>query len=69
MQLLDHVSIAVRDLARAIELMRGHGALRDTVERARHYGAIARDALGVFPDHPIKRALVELVDFAIHRAY
>ncbi len=57
------------DLARAIELMRSHGALRDTVERARHYGAIARDALGVFPDHPIKRALVELVDFAIHRAY
>ena len=57
------------DLARAIELMRGHGALRDPVERARHSGAIARDALGVFPDHPIKRALIELVDFAIHRAY
>ena len=57
------------DLARAIELMNRHGALRDTVERARHYGAIARDALGIFPDHPIKRALVELIDFAIHRAH
>lgn len=57
------------DLARAIELMNRHGALRDTVERARHYGAIARDALGIFPDQPIKRALVELIDFAIHRAY
>ncbi|MBL8567985.1 MAG: polyprenyl synthetase family protein [Phreatobacter sp.] len=57
------------DLAHAIELMTRHGALRDTVERARHYGAIARDALGIFPDHPIKRALIELIDFAIHRAH
>ena len=57
------------DLVRAIELMQRHGSLRDSVERARHYGAIARDALGVFADHPVKRALVELIDFAIHRAY
>jgi len=57
------------DLACAIELMNRHGALRDTVERARHYGAIARDALGIFPDQPIKRALVELIDFAIQRAH
>jgi octaprenyl-diphosphate synthase len=57
------------DLESAIELMKRHGALRDSVERARHYGAIARDALGIFPDQPIKRALVELIDFAIHRAF
>ncbi|MBI3453926.1 MAG: polyprenyl synthetase family protein [Rhodospirillales bacterium] len=57
------------DLAQAVRLMEKHGALRDSVERARHYGAIARDALGVFPDGPEKRALVELVDFAIDRAY
>jgi octaprenyl-diphosphate synthase len=57
------------DLERAIDLMHRHGALRDTVERARHYGAIARDALGIFPDHPAKRALAELVEFAIQRAY
>ena len=57
------------DLQRAIELMQLHSSLRDSVERARHYGAIARDALGIFPDHPVKRALVELIDFAIHRAY
>jgi octaprenyl-diphosphate synthase len=49
--------------------MQRHGSLRDSVERARHYGAIARDALGIFPDHPVKRALGELVDFAIHRAF
>ena len=57
------------DLARAIQLMERHGSLRDTVERARHYGAMARDALGVFADSAEKRALVEVVDFAIHRAY
>ncbi|MEK7821366.1 MAG: polyprenyl synthetase family protein, partial [Pseudomonadota bacterium] len=33
------------DLDRAVELLGRHGALADTVERARHYGAIARDAL------------------------
>jgi octaprenyl-diphosphate synthase len=49
--------------------MRRHDSLRDTVDRARHYGAIARDALGVFPDGPVKRVLVDLIGFAINRAY
>lgn len=57
------------DLDHAIELMERHGALRDTVSRARHYGAIARDALGIFPDTVEKRALVDLIDFCIERAH
>ncbi|MEK9672785.1 MAG: polyprenyl synthetase family protein [Rhodospirillaceae bacterium] len=57
------------DLARALKLMDKHGALADTVERARHFGAVARDALGIFPDNDQKRALLELVDFCIERAY
>ncbi len=57
------------DLARAQELMRKHRALEDSLERARHYGRIARDALGIFADGPEKRALADLVDFAIERAY
>jgi octaprenyl-diphosphate synthase len=57
------------DLARAQELMRKHKALEDSIERARHYGRIARDALGIFADGPEKRALADLVDFAIERAY
>ena len=57
------------DLAHAIALMERHGSLRACVDRARHYGAIARDALGVFADGPEKRALVDLIDFAIDRAY
>jgi octaprenyl-diphosphate synthase len=57
------------DLSRAIALMEGHGALRDTVARARHYGAIARDALGIFGEGPEKHALLDVVDFCIERAY
>jgi octaprenyl-diphosphate synthase len=57
------------DLQRAIELLHRHNALFDTLERARHYGAMARDALGLFADSPVKRALVETVDFAIERTH
>src|SRR3954452_1523280 len=57
------------DLDKAIGLMNQHGALRDTVERARHYGAIARDALGLFPDGPEKTALLDVIDFVIDREF
>jgi octaprenyl-diphosphate synthase len=57
------------DLDRAIGLMTKHRALEDTVERARHYGAIARDAMGIFADQPAKQGLIEAIDFCIRRAY
>jgi len=57
------------DFEHAVALMEKHGSLRDTVARARHYGAIARDALGIFPDTTEKRALLDLIDFCIQRAY
>jgi len=57
------------DLTRAIDLMGQYDALADTVERARHYGAIARDALGIFPDVEEKKALSDIVDFCIDRAH
>jgi len=57
------------DLERAQQLMARHNALKDTVERARHYGAIARDALGLFPDSAVKRALLDVIDFVIDRDY
>ena len=57
------------DLVHALSLMQRHGTLRDAVARAAHYGAIARDALGIFPDGAEKRALLEAVDFAIERAH
>ena len=57
------------DLEHAIHLMEKHQALEDSVERARHYGAIAHDALGIFADGPHKKAFNELIDFCIERAY
>lgn len=57
------------DLEHAIELMGKHDALDDAITRARHYGAIAKDALGVFPEDPVKRSMTDLVDFCIDRAY
>jgi len=66
---LERVEQADADLDHAITLMKRHNALADTVARARHYGAIARDALGIFPDGRAKRVLNDLVDFCIERAY
>ena len=57
------------DLENATRLMEKYGALDDTVERARHYGSIARDALGIFRDCPEKAALTDLIDFCIQRAH
>ncbi|QPQ54788.1 polyprenyl synthetase family protein [Allosphingosinicella flava] len=57
------------DLAHAISLLHGTGALDDTLERARHYGQRAIDALGPFPGGAAKSALIEAVEFAISRAY
>jgi octaprenyl-diphosphate synthase len=57
------------DLIYAQKLMDRHDAIADTVERARHYGDIARDALAIFPDGPYKAALLEAVDFCVARAY
>jgi octaprenyl-diphosphate synthase len=66
---LEKVEQEESDLRRAIQLMERHGALKDTVARAAHYGAIARDALGIFPDGPEKRALIDVVDFCIDRGF
>ncbi len=57
------------DLLQAQTLIERHNALADTLERARHYGAMARDAMGLFGDSPLKSALLEAVDFAIDRAH
>jgi octaprenyl-diphosphate synthase len=57
------------DFEHAVRLMRGHRAIDDTVARARHFGAVAVDALAPFPDSLHKSALLEAVDFCIGRAY
>lgn len=57
------------DLAFARRLLSETGALADTMERARHYGQRAIDALGPFPAGRAKAAMVEAVGFAVARAY
>lgn len=55
------------DLERAVELMHRHSALEDTILRARHYGAMAIDALAIFPESKYRDALTALVEFCINR--
>jgi octaprenyl-diphosphate synthase len=68
-RVLESGDIADGDLAEALRIMRRHRALEDTVERARHYGAMARDALALFPNGAHKQALLDAVDFCIARAH
>ena len=54
-------------LEKARGLMVKYGAINDTIARARHFGAIAHDALAPLPDGAQKRALVDVIDFCISR--
>ena len=66
---LEELEQTDKDLTRAIELMARHNALDDSIERARHYGAMARDSLGIFKDSPVKQAFHDVIDFCIERAH
>ena len=66
---LEKGEVADNDLDTAIGLMTKHRAIEATIERAQHYGAIARDALALFPDSPIKQAIEEAVEFCTSRTY
>ena len=57
------------DLAHACNLLRAHRAIDDTLDRARHYGQRAIDAIAHFSAGDAKSALTEAVEFAIARAY
>lgn len=57
------------DLKRATQLLESTGAIQATLDRARDYGARARAALDMFPESDHKSALIEAVDFAVHRSY
>lgn len=57
------------DLARAQALMAKHDTLAQTVARARAYGEQARQALAIFPDSPIRQALIDVVDFVVDREF
>lgn len=62
-------NIGADDLDHAMSLMKKHDALEATFQRARSYGAIARDALAIFDDSPVKQAMLDVVDFCIERRH
>ena len=66
---LEEGDIQDGDLDTAIACLTEHNAIADTVARARHYGAIARDALAPLPDSTHKSALLDVVEFCIARAH
>jgi octaprenyl-diphosphate synthase len=57
------------DLDRAITLIEQTGAMQETMARARAYADDAKRALKVMPDSDIKRALADIADFCVERAY
>ncbi|MET3413700.1 polyprenyl synthetase family protein [Methylobacterium sp. 1030] len=65
---LQQGEIGETDLETALDLLQRHGALEETVARAHHYGAEARAALDIFPDGPVKAALLGAVEFCVARA-
>ncbi|MET3480624.1 polyprenyl synthetase family protein [Methylobacterium sp. 1973] len=65
---LQQGEIGADDLEMALDLLQRHGALEETVARAHHYGAEARAALDIFPDGPVKAALLGAVEFCVARA-
>ena len=57
------------DLGHAMNLLTKHGTVDATIERARHYGSIAEDALAIFPESETRQVLQDLVEFCISRAH
>ena len=66
---LEEGRIGDGDLDRALDSMRRHRAIENTVERARHHGAMARDALAIFAEGPAKSALLDVIEFCIARRH
>ncbi|GBD40813.1 Octaprenyl diphosphate synthase [bacterium HR39] len=57
------------DFERAVELVRRHDAIGETLRRAQAFGEAAKAALSGFPASPLRTAMLDLVDFAIARAH
>jgi octaprenyl-diphosphate synthase len=66
---LEEVDQRDGDLDHALTLMAKYNTLPDTIARARHYGAMAKDALRLFAPSPVREALTGIVDFSVDRAF
>jgi len=66
---MERVEQSEADLEHAMALLEKHGTVAATIERARHYGEIAKDALAIFPESDTREVLQDLVEFVISRAH
>lgn len=57
------------DFARAAGLLASHGALAETLRRARAYAESARAALSLFRDGPERRVLADIAAFCVERGF
>ncbi|HEX2480065.1 MAG TPA: polyprenyl synthetase family protein [Geminicoccaceae bacterium] len=57
------------DLAHAIELLKRRDALADSLSRATEFSEAAQRALGRFVPSAARRAMLDLADFCVERAY
>ncbi len=55
------------DLDHAMRLIAQHGGIDETIDRARRFAQEARDALAVFPDSPVRQALMDVSDYTVQR--
>lgn len=56
------------DLGEAMALIARRGAIEATLARAAGFAASAKAALAIFPDSPIRRALIDVADYTVSRA-
>lgn len=56
------------DLDHALALMARTGAIEATIDRAARFAGTAKAALAVFPDSPLRRALLNVADYTVGRA-
>ena len=57
------------DFQKACSILKKRKVLDDIYTRAKHYGAIAKDALGIFGNSKEKNNLLNVVDFVIDRNF
>ena len=59
----------VGDMEKACHYLNKRNVLNDILDRAKHYGMVAKDALEIFPNKKEKKILLELIDFTINRNF
>ena len=55
------------DLAEALRLIAACDAIQITLDRAAEYAELAKTALAVFPDCPLRRAMMDVADYTVNR--